>query len=524
MGLVKCPDCGKMVSERASQCPQCGCPSEYFGIDEKEPEIIETQNIETISFNVAGFSCEYPADETHKTFAVVLGDFVKLSENAKGLLRNTYERSKDIKTALINVPQKANEVLGMTIDLAIKCLHKNGIVMTPERFIQKHYYTNKIDYEEYYNLIVEGYATIMDYQAELEEYRQEQINSRSRWSGGGFGVRGAIKGAVTASLLNAGSDFLHSFGDNARTRADEKKVAQILKNYYEYPVTKEGLCDCITTCVLRVYLALIEELQQSGIITDNCFNFRPEDADILYLNTLEYDQNMDVIVNNILQCIRMWPAEVRFYKAILPAIFETYDISDPNNFNAFLRYWGMEDYFDSFFEEVNESYKEEEEMMSKEDAIEYIKENYSVASKKEAITKFKELTGLGLQESKEVVDDLFGENTEQKESQSEKEIKVYAPIKKTFISKEEAIPQIKEDYDISTKKQAIIKLKDLTGIGLQEAKGIVEKLFENSDGSEEAKKIDDLKKDTIFCPFCGKKISRDAKFCNFCGKEINYGK
>lgn len=26
MGLIQCPECGKMVSERAAACPECGCP------------------------------------------------------------------------------------------------------------------------------------------------------------------------------------------------------------------------------------------------------------------------------------------------------------------------------------------------------------------------------------------------------------------------------------------------------------------------------------------------------------------
>ena len=31
MGLIKCPDCGNMVSDRATACPSCGCPAEAFG-------------------------------------------------------------------------------------------------------------------------------------------------------------------------------------------------------------------------------------------------------------------------------------------------------------------------------------------------------------------------------------------------------------------------------------------------------------------------------------------------------------
>ena len=52
MALMRCPDCGKMVSGRAEVCPNCGCPSSYFEegiIDEgevKEEEIVEEKDDE----------------------------------------------------------------------------------------------------------------------------------------------------------------------------------------------------------------------------------------------------------------------------------------------------------------------------------------------------------------------------------------------------------------------------------------------------------------------------------------------
>ena len=30
MGLIKCPDCGNMVSDRAAFCPSCGCPGDVI--------------------------------------------------------------------------------------------------------------------------------------------------------------------------------------------------------------------------------------------------------------------------------------------------------------------------------------------------------------------------------------------------------------------------------------------------------------------------------------------------------------
>lgn len=58
MGLLKCPDCGKMVSQRAESCPECGCPSKYFISDndevdyENQPEPDKQESVEDDSIAV----------------------------------------------------------------------------------------------------------------------------------------------------------------------------------------------------------------------------------------------------------------------------------------------------------------------------------------------------------------------------------------------------------------------------------------------------------------------------------------
>lgn len=39
MGLIACPDCGNMVSDRAAACPHYGCPADAFF--ESEPQEYE---------------------------------------------------------------------------------------------------------------------------------------------------------------------------------------------------------------------------------------------------------------------------------------------------------------------------------------------------------------------------------------------------------------------------------------------------------------------------------------------------
>ncbi len=44
-------------------------------------------------------------------------------------------------------------------------------------------------------------------------YRRARKQTRGRWVGGGFGVRGAIKGAATAGVMNLGSGAIHSLAN-----------------------------------------------------------------------------------------------------------------------------------------------------------------------------------------------------------------------------------------------------------------------------------------------------------------------
>lgn len=56
MALLKCPDCGKMVSERVTSCPDCGCPREYFESEKKE-------EIPKVTFQLAGHQVDVPGEE-----------------------------------------------------------------------------------------------------------------------------------------------------------------------------------------------------------------------------------------------------------------------------------------------------------------------------------------------------------------------------------------------------------------------------------------------------------------------------
>ncbi|WP_297979720.1 hypothetical protein [uncultured Methanobrevibacter sp.] len=94
MALVKCPDCGKMISSRAKQCPDCGCPAEFFvkeDINKKENKVI---------FHIAGYDVSYQDSEIQRKVATYLGAFIKAADMAYDEMVEKYESCKNIKEVL----------------------------------------------------------------------------------------------------------------------------------------------------------------------------------------------------------------------------------------------------------------------------------------------------------------------------------------------------------------------------------------------------------------------------------------
>ena len=49
MALIKCPECGNTISDKAEKCPQCGLPAEYFHARKKETqEEVDYRNLGNI--------------------------------------------------------------------------------------------------------------------------------------------------------------------------------------------------------------------------------------------------------------------------------------------------------------------------------------------------------------------------------------------------------------------------------------------------------------------------------------------
>ncbi len=370
MALIKCPDCEKMISERAASCPYCGCPAEFFAVEKVKTSSKDKAALNDIlrtlcgqiEFKLAGHTISYLADT--EFFANSFGTFTERSLRAMEAMNELYVKSGGIATALKNSAKLAQNITDEVIEDCMHILYTYNINFTKEQFVEKYFYEYKMDYSEFFTPVVERFAKIKNQESDLKLYREAQKANRGRWQGGGFGVSGAIKGAVKASVLNVGSDFIHFFGDSADKYIDNIEIRSKLQDLYKNPKTKEILCEGIKICVINAYWALITELIENNAI--QMIEIDSTKAEALFTNTLKYTQNDEEKIKNIVQCIEYYPGEKKYYDEIMDEIIKC---DAGNDFEDFLNFWNLKFLYPNYMEE-----REEEERRKKEEKKQRLKE------------------------------------------------------------------------------------------------------------------------------------------------------
>lgn len=380
MPLIQCPDCAKMISDRVNNCPFCGCPAEYFIVEEKkyieeylevaaetkESQVInnvaqsenddDEKNIITlhknngnINFAFAGMGFTYQNKE--REGASLFGTYLKMADGAVATLRRRYSCATNISIALEKVQAEASQLVFEAVKTAVGCLYQSGIYMTENQFWEKYYYDYKMDYKPYFDKILQEYSKIRNLESQMKIYREAEKASRGKWQGGGFGFGGAIKGAMMAGALNMGANAIYSFGDAANKKGDNAQVRSRLDSLYKDGETSSILCDSIKSCIMNVYQALQKELKISGVVS-KIVELNQEKAIALYEKITEYESDEDIIRQKLAECIKYYPGEKKFYDMLIPYMLR-YDKCD---FGEFLEYWNIEYLYPDFKKEFSEGH------------------------------------------------------------------------------------------------------------------------------------------------------------------------
>lgn len=273
-----------------------------------------------------------------------INDYLEIRKKAEEYIKACV----DIDYLIKYLPELVNKGVFNVVEKSIGYLYENGVkTIDSNTFIEKYYY-EYFNYNDYLNKLQEEYINITQTAKELSRYRELQKANRSRWQGGGFGVKGAIKGAVTASALNAGSDFLRGFGDVSKSISDNGKIKNmkkdLLKKYKEDP----EILNAIYTCVLGCLEALMIELSKNGKI--EFIKLNSNDALALYKNTISYEKDVNIIISNIVECIRLNPYNGIFYEKLYEIDYKNEDL------NNLVMYLGLDNF--SLCNQYKEKYRD----------------------------------------------------------------------------------------------------------------------------------------------------------------------
>ena len=175
--------------------------------------------------------------------------FNRRAFNAQAEMTECYEKQinkiEDILTKGVSTMERINRE---SAEFAISVLMYYGIEwVTPDALIKFRgsvvdIYNNKkesdyIDLERTFEHLIDNslkpikakIEVVIDFQNNLSYQKQVQRASRSHWAGGGFGFKGAIKGAMMAGMMNAGTGIFRGIGDSFADARDARRV-QALKD------------------------------------------------------------------------------------------------------------------------------------------------------------------------------------------------------------------------------------------------------------------------------------------------------
>lgn len=171
-----------------------------------------------------------------------------------------------------DVHAKCNDVvmalLSETIEEAIRDLVAYGVYDVNAAAFGA-YFSAFFSWDADFAEIDDKYLAIVLNAEQLDEHRVSRREGRGRWSGGGFGLSGAIQGATQAGAMNLATGAIHGtfnlMAKGVTALGDSIKKAAIFSD----PATKAHLTNAVYQVVFNTHLALISALndQRPNTIT-----------------------------------------------------------------------------------------------------------------------------------------------------------------------------------------------------------------------------------------------------------------
>lgn len=204
------------------------------------------------------FGCPMCISEERSAYNSIRLAFIKLANEAAERYEKLYKQDGSIQNVVEKLGEQTHECLVPALDYCIDTLVRYNVIDIDIQAFAEHYQTFAEPCAEAFNKVYDRYAEVVMNEEELDRYRVARREGRARWQGGGFGLAGALSGAVTASALNlvtgAGHMVFNAVGKTISSIASNFKLAKI----YNDPSTCNTLKVGLRKSVFCLHYALVD--------------------------------------------------------------------------------------------------------------------------------------------------------------------------------------------------------------------------------------------------------------------------
>jgi hypothetical protein len=197
--------------------------------------------------------------------------------------------------------------IGEMVEYTINVLKEFRIDIETDKGGQFSRHINKLKISNVINEFENMYNTLMEVKNQSRNIREMRKETSPRFEGFGFGITGAIKGAIKAEIANMGLDAIHSIANSLGNARTEHQVRTAMDKVYNDPNTKKSILEILYNDLISFYFLARDIINDSLPYSQRIYNyseFDSESADGLYLkitNTDTYIENYKEHINFMLQ-------------------------------------------------------------------------------------------------------------------------------------------------------------------------------------------------------------------------------
>lgn len=235
-----CSHCGTQIPDSSKFCFNCGASLSLDSFDNSNKAANNLGNNESkIIFLIQ--DAELSFDQRHEAYALRRKEFLKqvqpyIEEEGKRIQKKVDDliaHAQKNKSSRVELDKSFLEYYDYgtkAVDLFVKTVHENLI---KEKIYSYSIDMIKVSTEDAIGNFTHALADfsvklteLMSATDSLEQARAMQRGRRSYWQGGGFGMVNAIKGSITAGLMNVATDSVRRIGDSIVDAGDDRHIFQ----------------------------------------------------------------------------------------------------------------------------------------------------------------------------------------------------------------------------------------------------------------------------------------------------------